>query len=331
MGGSVAAAARGRGVVAAPAQPGGGGRYHHPGRRQATAPRRHPALRAALMAARDPQDGVVLINVLVTLALASSVLYAMISLSDLSITRSQRFSDAGQAQALIAAGEASLISALTRDMAEAPQTDNLSEPWAQVAQDPIAIAQGSFSLSIQDAQSRINLNSNAMRGALGAQVLTRVGAALDLPADVAARVVARLAQQQVLDRLGDLTAEAGLTPQEVAQLSDFLTVLPNSTDVNLNTAPPHVIGVLTDNPVQAATLIATRDRNGLLTPQDVVNARLILPPGAGFTSSWFGVTVSVQVGQTVQQSTALIQRATGPGDRPSVAVVARETPFRGRP
>lgn len=283
------------------------------------------------MAHRDPQDGVVLINVLVTLALASSVLYAMISLSDLSITRSQRFGDAGQAQALIAAGEVSLIAALARDMTEAPQTDNLAEPWAQIAQDPIAIAQGSFSLSMQDAQSRINLNSNAMRGALGAQVLTRVGAALDLPGDVAARVVARLAQQKPLDRLGDLTAEAGLTPQEVARLSDFMTVLPNSTDVNLNTAPPQVIGVLTDNPVQAATLIATRDRNGLLTPQDVVNARLIMPPGTGFTSNWFRVTVSVQVGQTVQQSTALIQRVTGPGDRPRVAVVARETPFRGSP
>ncbi len=283
------------------------------------------------MAHRDPQDGVVLINVLVTLALASSVLYAMISLSDLSIARSQRFGDAGQAQALIAAGEVSLIAALARDMTEAPQTDNLSEPWAQIAQDPIAIAQGSFSLSMQDAQSRINLNSNAMRGALGAQVLTRMGAALDLPGDVAARVVARLAQQKPLDRLGDLTAEAGLTPQEVARLSDFLTVLPNSTDVNLNTAPPLVIGVLTDNPVQAATLIATRDRNGLLTPQDVVDARLILPPGTGFTSNWFAVTVSVQLGQTVQQSTALIQRATGPGDRPRVAVVARETPFRGSP
>lgn len=284
-----------------------------------------------MTAPRDGQDGVVLINVLVTLALASSVLYAMIGLSDLSITRSQRFGDAGQAQALIAAGEASLISALTRDMREAPDSDNLTEPWALIAQEPVTIAQGSFALAIEDAQSRINLNSNAMRGALGAQVLTRVATALDLPADVAARVAARLAQRQPLDRLGDLTAEAGLTPQEVARLSEFLTVLPNSTDVNLNTAPPQVIGVLTDNPVQAATLIATRDRNGLLTPQDVVNARLILPPGAGFTSAWFGVTVSVQVGQTVQQSTALIQRATGPGDRPRVAVVARETPFRGIP
>lgn len=281
------------------------------------------------MTRRDPQSGVVLINVLVTLALASAVLYAMISLSDLSIARSQRYSDAAQARTLIAAGEVSLIAALTRDMTEAPRSDDLTEPWAQIAQEPIAIAQGSFALTIEDAQSRINLNGNAMRGALGAQVLARVGAALDLPADVAPRVAARLAQRQPLDRLGDLTAEAGLSPSEVAELARFLTVLPTSTDVNLNTAPPEVIGVLTDNPVQANALVGARTRNGRLTAQDLVNARQILPPGTGFTSSWFGVTVTVRVGDTVQNSTALIQRATGPGDRPRVAVVARETPFAG--
>lgn len=281
------------------------------------------------MAARGPQDGVVLINVLVMLALASSVLYAMISLSDLSIARSQRFSEAGQAQALIAAGEASLIAALTRDMADAPQTDNLSEPWAQIAQEPIAIAQGSFALAIQDAQSRINLNSNAIRGALGAQVLDRVGQALTLPPDVAARIVARLAQQQPLDRLEDLIIQAGLTAQEVAQLSEFLTVLPSSTDVNLNTASPGVIGALAETPDQAASLVAIRDRNGLLTAEDVADAQQVLLPGTGFTSSWFRVTVTVQVGRTVQQSIALIQRAAEPDERPAVAVVVRETPFRG--
>ncbi|WP_158529895.1 type II secretion system minor pseudopilin [Paracoccus sediminilitoris] len=281
------------------------------------------------MAARGPQDGVVLINVLVMLALASSVLYAMISLSDLSIARSQRFSEAGQAQALIAAGEASLIAALTRDMAQDPQTDNLSEPWAQIAQEPIAIAQGNFALTIQDAQSRINLNSNAIRGAFGAQVLDRVGQALTLPPDVAARIIARLAQQQPLDRLEDLIFQVGLTAQEVDQLSEFLTVLPRSTDVNLNTASPGVIGALAEDPDQAASLVAIRDRNGLLTAEDVTDAQQVLLPGTGFTSSWFRVTVTVQVGRTVQQSIALIQRTAEPGERPGVAVVARETPFRG--
>jgi hypothetical protein len=47
---------------------------------------------------------VILINVLVILALCATITFAMIRLSDTAITRSQRFSAAGQGLALIAAG-----------------------------------------------------------------------------------------------------------------------------------------------------------------------------------------------------------------------------------
>lgn len=276
---------------------------------------------------RDTRAGVVLINVLVTLALASAVLYAMISLSDLSIARSQRYSEAAQAQALIGAAEASLVSALSRDMAEAPATDNLTEPWALIAQQPVSIGGGSFALVIEDAQSRINLNADTMRGAEGGRRLRRIAEALDLPPDVAERIRARLAQRRPLDRLDDLVAEAGLDPAEVAALQPFLTVLPGSTDVNLNTASAEVIGVLTGSLAQAASLMAIRDRNGLLTPQDVERAQMIPPPGIGFTSSWFRAVATVRVGTTTQQVRSLIQRSSGTEGQGRVAVVARETPF----
>ena len=281
------------------------------------------------MQCRDAQSGVVLINVLVTLALASTVLYAMISLSDLSIARSQRYSEAAQAQALIAAAEASLISALSRDMTEAPDSDNLTEGWAQIAQQPVSIAGGSFALVIEDAQSRINLNGEAMRGTQGAQTLRRIGEALDLPAEVTDRIRARLAQRKPLDRLGDLVAEAGLTRDEVAALRPFLTVLPKSTDVNLNTTSEEVIRVLTGNLAQAASLIAIRNRNGSLAPQDVERAQMLPPPGIGFTSSWFRAITKVQVGTTTQQVSSLIQRSSDADGQGHVSVVARETPFPG--
>lgn len=281
------------------------------------------------MQCRDRQSGVVLINVLVTLALASTVLYAMISLSDLSIKRSQRYSEAAQAQALIVAAEASLISALSRDMTEGPDSDDLTEEWAQIAQQPVSVAGGSFALVIEDAQSRINLNGEAMRGAQGAQTLRRIGEALDLPAEVTDRIRARLAQRKPLGRLGDLVSEAGLAPDEVAVLRPFLTVLPKSTDVNLNTASEDVIRVLTGNLTQAASLIAIRNRNGSLAPQDVERAQMLPPPGIGFTSSWFRAITTVRVGTTAQQVSSLIQRSSGADGKRRVAVVARETPFPG--
>ena len=183
---------------------------------------------------RDDDAGVVLINVLVILALTASVVYAMVSLSELSIARSQRFSAAGQAQALIGAGEASAITALRRDMVEAGQSDHLGEPWAQIGQTPVPIEGGTFALRIEDAQAQFNLNSLPGSGALGLQILQRLVAALDLPPDVTARIAARMAQPAPLERLSDLVAEAGLTPDEVALLAGLVTVLPGSTPVNIN-------------------------------------------------------------------------------------------------
>ena len=276
---------------------------------------------------RTGDQGVVLINVLVILALTASVVYAMVSLSDISITRSQRFSTAGQALALIAAAEASAIVALRRDMTEAPATDHASEAWALTGQDDVAIAGGSFALKIEDAQRHFNLNALPASGALGAQMLQRIVLSLDLPADVGPRIAARLAQPEPLLRLTDLVAEAGLTPQDVTQLSTLVTVLPGRTDINLNTAPEALLSVIADNPVQARRLAGIRQRNGFLTPADAVAAQIILPPGVGFVSRFFQVTTSVTVDGTTQRMDSLLQRRQGRGGAPEVVAVFRESPL----
>ena len=273
---------------------------------------------------RDDEAGVVLINVLVILALTASVVYAMVSLSELSIARSQRFSAAGQAQALIGAGEASAITALRRDMIDAGQSDHLGEAWAQIGQTPVPIEGGTFALRIEDAQAQFNLNSLPGSGALGLQILQRLVVALDLTPDVTARIAARMAQPAPLERLSDLVAEAGLTPDEVALLAGLVTVLPGSTPVNINTAPQDLLAALTDNPVQARQLGSMRDRAGFLTPADVAAAQVILPPGVGYASRLYWVTVTVQVDQTTQSLRSLLQRRAGTGGQPSVVVIERD-------
>ncbi|WP_174539232.1 type II secretion system minor pseudopilin GspK [Fertoeibacter niger] len=273
---------------------------------------------------RQGQSGVVLINVLVILALTSAMVFAMISLSDLSIARSQRFSEAGQAQALIAAGEASAMVALRRDMEEGAATDHPGEPWAQIAQAEVRIDAGRFALQIADAQGLFNLNSLPGSGAAGAQILQRIVAVLDLPADVGPRIIARLAQPAPLERLADLVAEAGLEDAEVTRLATLVTVLPGRTEVNVNTAPEALLAVLADNPVQANALAGRRARNGFLTPADVAAARVILPPGVGYTSRFFALRVTVTVGETTQTAASLLQRRRDAGG-PQVAVIARDS------
>ena len=275
---------------------------------------------------REPEKGVVLINVLVILALTASVVYAMISLSDLAILRSQRFSAAGQALALISGGEASAIVALRRDMAEAPQTDNLREPWALVGQQEVPIEGGSFALQIADAQAKFNLNNLPQSGALGAQTLQRIVALLDLPADVGPRIAARLTQPQPLVRMADLVAEAGLTPDEVTRLAQLATVLPSRTDININTAPDVLLAVITDNPVQARSLQGIRKRQGFLTPKDLAAANVILASGVGFVSRYFEVTVDVTIADTAQSMQSILQRRTGRGGQPEVVAIFRQSP-----
>ncbi|MFN3311982.1 MAG: type II secretion system protein GspK [Hyphomonas sp.] len=273
---------------------------------------------------RHGEHGVVLVNVLVVLALMSTVVFAMISLSDLSIARSQRFSEAGQAAALVAAGETSAVVVLRRDMIEAPQSDNLTEPWAQIAQDEIRIESGRFALAIEDAQGRFNLNSLPGSGVLGAQLLQRILASLGLPPDIGLRIGARMSRPDRLERLGELVADAGLTEAQVALLSTLVVVLPERTDINVNTAPDALLTALADNPVQVLNLLAIRKRQGFLTPSDVTAANMIFPAGTGYRTNYFLVTVDATVGDTTRRVHSLLRRQMGAGGIAKVAVLSRE-------
>ena len=278
------------------------------------------------LAARDPQQGVVLINVLVILALTSTVVFSMVSLSDISIARSQRFSEAAQAQALIAAGEASAIVTLRRDMTAADPSDSLNDGWAKIAQKPAEIAGGSFALQISDAQGRFNLRNLRGGGIADQQMLQRILSTLGLPADAAARITARLAQPSPPERVADVARDAGLPAAAAAAFADLVTILPERTDININTAPFPVLAALCENPVQARTLDRLRTQRGALTPNDLRAAKLVLLPGAGFSSRYFDVTVAVTIAGTQQSSHSLLYRQTGLGGQPDVIAIRRETP-----
>lgn len=279
--------------------------------------------------ARD--GGVVLINVLVMLGLAATVVYMMLSLGEIAIARSQRFSEAGQALALVRAGEHSAIVALRRDMIEAPDTDHAGEAWAAAAQRGIEIAGGAFELEIADAQALFNLNALAGGGLQSTGVLQAVVEALELPPPTTARIAATLAQDGPLRRLDDLTFRAGIAPEVIARMSELVTALPGRGGININAAPPELIAVLLQNPVQARVLAAIRERAGFLTPQDVAAARAILPAGVGYRSDLYRVRTTVRVGDTVQAMESLLQRRRGPGDRAEVVVVERRNALKMPP
>lgn len=268
------------------------------------------------------EEGSVLVNVLVVLALASSVVVATLGLSDAAIRRSQSFAEAGAAQAILDGAEASAIAALRRDLREAPAEDHLGESWAQIGQDEIAIEGGRFRLRISDAQARFNLNALPQGGALAAQVLARIVALTDLSPDAAARIRAAALQAPLTD-LSDLGPGAGLDPEELARLSALVTVLPGATPLNVNTMPDDLFLALMPNVAEARLLQGLRARKDGLSPGDLSAAGIILPPVAGYRSDHFLIEAEVTIGGVTVRRTSLLRRIAEPGEVARVMVLNR--------
>lgn len=270
----------------------------------------------------DGESGVILLSVLIVLALASAVLMLMLSVQDTAIARSIRFNEAAQALAYAKAGEVSAIVALRRDGIDAPKSDNLSEAWAHIADSGVAIENGTFTLTITDAQARFNINNLAALDLGGEAGFEAIVKALKLPPSVTVRVSAFLKAHGAVRSMADL-AEAGLRAEDVAALETMATALPVKTDVNVNTAAEPLLSALFSNPPAVRQLMALRTRNGALSDADIGAARVILPPGVGFTSGFFQVDATVTVGDTAQGLSTLLQR-TLEANEVRVAPIDRE-------
>ena len=96
---------------------------------------------------RRDREGMILLNVLLVMAVASVAVLVMIVAQDIQVQRGTRLRDAAQASAYARAGELSAVTVLRRDALTAAASDNLTEPWAQIGQEAIAVPGGRFSAS----------------------------------------------------------------------------------------------------------------------------------------------------------------------------------------
>lgn len=268
-----------------------------------------------------PQDnGVILVNVLVALALGSALVVLMLTSQDNLIDRSRRAAAMAQAQALALGGETSVLIALRADMQSAPEADHYAEPWALIQQAEVEVGTGRFSVTIRDAQAGIDLNGLAAGGVAQQQILGRLVKALDLPPATALRIITAVGRGTPLRTLADLDEIDSATREKLAPHVSFL---PAGGTVNLNTADVVVLGAVLGN-IAAATRLATlRDRNGFITAEDLRRLGLFGTGSAGFKSAVFDVTVTAQVDDVTVVLSSRIQRSQGIGQQ-SVAVIARQ-------
>ena len=181
---------------------------------------------------------------------------------------------------------------ILREDARTSSVDHLGEPWAvpladthlnpDDGRDPVYLAG-----SIRDEQAKFNLRNlagpegvNARELAVLRRLLALVGAAEGLADPVAKRVLAAVpgegGRKQTalgLASIDDLLGLEGIGAAAIERLRPFVTVLPQPTPVNANTAPAEVLAARFENLAlaDARRLVASRDRAFFKDRTDVLN------------------------------------------------------------
>lgn len=258
------------------------------------------------------REGMILLNVLLVLAVASVAVLIMVSTQDIEVQRSTRLRDAAQASAFARAGELSAVTVLRRDGLTAAGTDNLSEPWAALSQQEIAVPNGRFALAIEDEQARFNLNALQTGDPGPIALFQRIGAALEVDPASLIRIatVARVAGPLTDD---SLIVAAGVPRADLDRLSAFVTVLPTTTGVNLNTVDEPLLALMAGDPEVARRLVQKRNERGFLLPVDLAAEGAPPLPGTGYTSDHYRVVTTVTVGNVTQVLDSRLSRVRSPG------------------
>ncbi len=270
----------------------------------------------------EGEAGMILVNVLMFVAIASGLVLLLINREELALDRALRTREAARALAVVRGGELSAVVALRRDMVLAPNEDNLTEPWARLSESGAPIEGGTFDLAIADAEGRFNLN--ALRaGDAGAIVLFQtIAKDVGLSPDDAVKAITYVRLYGPITDIRPLRL-AGLDPEATARLERLVTALPGATTINLNAADPDMLRILFRDPLAAQRLAEIRKRNGKLILKDLSDQNLSLPWGTSFRSGTFWVRTRATIGGTSQQAAVLIQRVQHADGKIAVGVVER--------
>lgn len=198
---------------------------------------------------------------------------------------------------------------------------------------PDGMRKAYFSGQIEDEQGKYNIWRLAQQGVVRPRelaVLRRLLAALGLQESLAQTVASRVADSQGgpgrrqarpgLRTPGELAGLEGISPDVAATLSGYLTVLPQETPINVNTASAEVLsaGIPGLDLARARDLAGQRDRGQWFNDGADFYQRLGKPGAAhgvpiSVRSEWFKVTGQVSIHDTPITMQALLYRQ---GDEP---------------
>lgn len=268
------------------------------------------------------EQGMILVNVLLFVAIASGLVLLLITREELALDQSVRMREAARAMAAVEGGELSAIVALRRDQKDAPDVDYAAEGWGAVAEAATPIEGGTFELAIADAEGRFNINALRRGDASSLLLFQTLADTAGFDEDQVVQAIGYVRSFGPVTDLRPLRL-AGFDPAKVDRLERLVTALPGNTTINLNAADPELLTILFRDPVSVQRLLETRKRNGHITSEDLSRQGVVQPPGTSFRSNTFWVRTRATIGETSQQFAALIQRRVVDDDRAETVPVMR--------
>lgn len=229
------------------------------------------------------QGGLALISVLLIFSIVAVLATAIINRQSLDIQRSANLQALQQARAYTSGIEYAVRSGLQLDFDNDPEVDHLSEEWAIPRVYPLQ--PGTAEIQIFDAQSRFNLNwmhKTASNQSAQIQRFRNLLAELGLDESIASRSAQFIDEESmvdndylVLDRPyrasyslfkhpSELMLVDGVDSETYQKLAPYISTLPISSTLNINTASHVVLAALSKNwsAAEVESVISSRTTAG---------------------------------------------------------------------
>jgi general secretion pathway protein K len=198
------------------------------------------------------QRGTVVIVAMLIVALAATAASFALQHQDLALRQLEVSRDYEQARWILRGG-AHWARAILAEDARSSETDHSRELWAS-GLPSTQVEQGALAGEIRDQQALFNL-ANLQRDGKPSErdvaAFRRLLASLQLKAELADRITAA----QPMSELQELKRVPGCDERVVARLREFVTVLPQRTPVNVNTAMPELLAALVEGLSLAEALV----------------------------------------------------------------------------
>jgi len=282
---------------------------------------------------------VALVTVLLVVAVATALAYAMVDRQGFTIAHSQQTLAGSQARQFALGGEQYARQILYADWEEEETRaiDTLLEEWS-APEEAFEVRGGAVEIRIQDLERRFNLNavSGDRAGAQNAARLKRLLAGLEIDANLADRWVDWVDADQDVTALGseDASHLMGDPPrraanQRAAHVSEFVvatgldaaaferlrphvTVLPiDDLHVNVNTANEIVLGTLAPNFTALSALRLVEQEREIARVEDITGTHPELGEAVAVLSvrsAFFRVQVRAEVDGARSDLTSLLHR-----------------------